>query len=754
MFNLNKETNWLSALAVAILVAAGLPLHAAPATGPFDSVNVFVGTGAHGHTYPGATLPFGFVQLSPDTPMKGWDGCAGYHYSDSKILGFSHTHLSGTGIGDLGDLLVMPVSGSLQESGNYQALTADRLGSGFSHDNEVAQPGYYRVLLDKYNVTAELTATLHAGMHRYTFATAGEGHLVFDLVHGVNNQATAASFATEGPQMITGMRTTSGWAKTRTVYFAIECSTPFKSVGFESNGKPLPAGTTNAEGKNLRAEVDLDVSPAKPILLRVGISAVSVDGAKKNLQAEIPAWDFDAIQAAARNAWSEQLSRIKVETVNPNLRQTFYTALYHSMVAPTLYNDADGSYRGPDQQVHTNAGFQNYSTFSVWDAFRGEHPLLTLTQPERVNDFVQTMLAFYQNSPDHALPMWPLANTETWCMIGYNSTPVIWDAYAKGFRGYDAEQVYKAMRDTATASRFHQDEYQKLGYITAGRRKSAAARTLEFSYDDWCIAQMAKALGKSEDAELFTKRSQNYTNTFDPATGFFRAKNADGTFNPSFDSHHIDFDDYVEADAWHYAFAALHDVPGMIQLYGGKEAFIRKLDQMFTEDCDVNPPLVDITGLVGQYCHGNEPCHHIAYLYALAGAQYKTALRAHEIMIEHYDNTSEGICGNDDCGQMSAWYVWSAMGLYPVNPASGIYVIGSPSLEKVTLQLDPKFYKGGAFTIIAHNASNQNIYVQWAKLNGKTLNHPWVTHDEIVNGGTLEMEMGTMPNKHWGTDSM
>jgi predicted alpha-1,2-mannosidase len=742
------------AVIAATLFGAGL-LNAGPAAlQPVDEALPLVGTGGHGHTYPGATVPFGFVQLSPDTSVKGWDACAGYHYPDSTILGFSHTHLSGTGIGDLGDLLVLPMTGRLEESDNYQPISGERFQSGFSHDNETARPGYYRVLLDKYQVLAELTATAHAGMHRYTFPASKESHILIDLVHGVNNQVTGASLKIEGKNLLTGSRSTTGWVKNRTIYFAIECSRPWKSFGLEADGKPLPPGQTEIESRRVRAHLDFKTSAGRQIELRVGLSAVSVEEAEKNLRTEISSWDFDAVRTAARNTWNEQLSRIKIESSSPNIRQTFYSALYHTMTAPTLYNDADGSYRGPDGAVHTNAGFQYYSTFSFWDTFRAEDPLLTLTQPGRINDFIQTMLAFYQESPDHALPMWPLASQETWCMIGYHSVPVIADAYAKGFRGFDAELAFKAMKDTALSSRNRQDEYQTLGYVSSetGDRRRGAARTLEFAFDDWCISQMAKALGKTDDAGLFARRAQNYTNVFDPVTKFFRGKTAAGSFREPFDPKAISFDDYVEANAWQYTFAVFHDVPGMIRLYGGNEAFINKLDQLFNEDSDMNDYVPDASGILGQYAHGNEPCHHVPYLYALAGAQYKTALRAHQIMLLQYDNTPEGICGNDDCGQMSAWYVWSAVGLYPLNPASGVYVIGSPLVEKATIKLDPGFYPGGTFTITAHNVSNQNIYIQSAKLNGRTLNRPWITHEEITHGGTLEFEMGILPNKTWGTD--
>ncbi|MDB6018808.1 MAG: putative alpha,2-mannosidase [Pedosphaera sp.] len=744
-----------SILVAAALLGVSPPGSWGAISQPVDEVLPLVGTGGHGHTYPGATVPFGFVQLSPDTPIKGWDACGGYHYSDSTILGFSHTHLSGTGIGDLGDVLILPITGELQESSNYQALTVDRLRSGFSHDNEFATPGYYRVMLDKYQVLAELTATAHAGMHRYTFPASKESHILIDLVHGVNNQVTDASLKLENKNLITGYRSTTGWDKHRTVYFAIECSQPWKNFGIEADGKPLPSNQTEIKSKNVRMHLDGRTSAGQKILLRVGLSAVSTEEAKNNLQAEMPSWDFDAIRTAAHNNWNEQLSRVKIESPNPTIRQTFYSALYHTMTSPTLYNDADGSYRGPDDLVHTNAGFQYYSTFSLWDTFRAEHPLLTLTQPGRINDFIQTMLAFYQESPDHALPMWPLASYETWCMIGYHSVPVIVDAYNKGFRGFDAELAFNAMRDTGMNSRNRQDEYAKQGYASSetGKGWRGTARTLEFAYDDWCIAQMATALGKTKDAALFNQRAQNFTNVFDSETGFFRGRTAVGSFRVPFDPKSFSPDDYAEANAWQYTFAVLHDVPGMIKLYGGNEAFVHKLDELFTQDSDIHSYLVDFSGLMGQYAHGNEPCHHVPYLYALAGAQYKTALRAHQIMLLQYDNTPEGICGNDDCGQMSAWYVWSAVGLYPVNPADGKYIIGSPLVEKATIQLDPKFYSGGEFTVIANRVSNQNIYIQSAKLNGAPLNRPWITHAEIAKGGTLELEMGILPNKSWGTDT-
>jgi predicted alpha-1,2-mannosidase len=741
-------------LAIATLMGIGiLSYRLEAASQPVDEVLPMIGTGGHGHTFPGATVPFGLVQLSPDTRTDNWDACAGYHYSDKTIMGFSHTHLSGTGIREYGNLLVLPMTGSLNDAASYKPLEARRFISEFSHDRELAQPGYYRVLLDKYNVVAELTATAHAGMHRYTFPASHQSHILLDLVHGLENKPTAASLNIERDNLLTGYRRSDGWGKNLIIYFAIESSQPFKSFGLELNGKPLPTGVTNAEGKEIRAHLDYETSNGQQVFLRVGLSPTSIEDARKNLAAEIPTWDFNAVREAARTTWNEQLSRMKIESSNPSTRQTFYTAFYHAMLAPTLYNNADGSYRGPDGAVHPGAGFQYYSTFSLWDTFRAEHPLLTLTHPERVNDFVQSLLTFYEQGSDKRLPMWALASYDTGTMIGYHAVPVIADAYAKGFRGFDAELAFNAMRDTAMNNRNRQDEYAKLGYVASntGAHWRGAARTLEFAFDDWCIAQMATSLGKTNDADLFTGRARNYANVFDPVSGFFRGKTPEGAFREPFDPKAINGDDYAEANAWQYTFAVFHDVPGMIKLYGGNAAFVRKLDELFDQDSDIHNYLIDISGLLGHYAHGNEPCHHVPYLYALAGAQYKTALRVRQIMLMQYDNTPTGICGNDDCGQMSAWYVWSALGLYPLNPAEGKYVIGSPLVEKTTIKLDPKYYPGGTFTITAHNVSNQNIYIQSAKLNGKLLNRPWITHNEIARGGTLEFEMGILPNKAWGT---
>jgi len=725
---------------------------------PVDDALPMVGTDAHGHTFPGATLPFGFVQLSPDTRWGGWDACGGYYYPDNTIQGFSHTHISGTGCTAMGDVLVLPMTGELNTPGTYKPLDDLRFRSHFSHNEELAQPGYYRVKLDTYDILAELTATAHCGMHRYTFPASHQSHILIDLVHGIGNTPTAAELTIVNKHMVTGYRCVDGWAKGRLIYFALETSRPFKDFGLELDGKPLPQGQADAKGKDVRGHLDFRTSKGEQIILRVGLSPTSVEEAEKNLRKEMPNDNFDAVREAARNIWNDNLSRIKIEASNPDIRQTFYSCLYHSMIAPQLCNNADGTYRGTDKQVHS-ADFQDYSTFSMWDIYRAEAPLLMLTEPDRINDFIQSMLVFYQESPDHALPVWPLANYETGCMIAYHSIPIIRDAYVMGFRGFDPELAFKAMVDTAMNGRNRQDEYQKYGYIPWVKGEGAAtSRTIELSYDDWCIAQMAKDLGKTGEADLFTKRSEYYKNTWDPATRFFRSKQPDGTYHEPFNPRQVvqGGNDaggyYTEANAWQYAFAAVQDVPGMIRLYGGDKAFVARLDELFDQDSYMDDWRVDTTGLIGQYSHGNEPDEATPYLYALAGAPYKTQWIVREIELTQFDNTQEGIDGNDDCGQISSTYVWSAMGLYPVNPASGIYVIGSPDVQKAVISLDPKFYKGGTFTIIAPHCSKQYCYVQSAKLNGRPLNHPWITKDDIINGGTLELDMGILPNKNWGVD--
>ena len=733
---------------------------------PLESAHPMVGTATFGHVYPGATVPFGMVQLSPDTGLSGWEHCSGYHYEDKAILGFSHNHLSGTGCPDFGDIRITPL-GPTPPPQNKEGYLCP-----FSHKDEVARPGYYSVVLQNPKVKVELTATAHAGFHKYSFSGDQKASLVFDLVHGISNDPAGdtleGAVTAEKDNVLSGYRRSKGWAADKTCFFVAEFSRPFDAVGIDVNGlhiampsppAPLPKGEGSCiKGKQVTARVDYKDS-REPILVKVGISGVSVEGARKNLAAEIPAWDFQGTIAAAAASWNDMLGRVEIEAIDPATRQDFYTALYHACMAPTLYNDVDGSYRGLDHKVHGPQGFQNYGTFSLWDTFRAEHAMLTILQPQRVDDFIGTMLAHYRQFGQHALPVWSLAGNETWCMIGNHAIPVIAEAYAKGFRRYDVEAVYQAMRDALMQDRNHMDEYRAKGYVPSssdtttprGEQRQSVSRTLEYAYDDWCLGRMAQLLGKTEDAKLFLARSENYRNVFDPGVGFMRGKLPDGKWREPFSAYQLFWSDYTEATAWQYSFFVPQNVPALIQLMGGDRAFAAKIDKMFTD----NTPIVaaetpDITGLIGQYVQGNEPDHHAAYLYNYAGAPWKTQARIRQVMTSLYFNAPDGLCGNDDCGQMSAWYALSALGFYPVNPTSCVYVIGSPLVKKATIHLDPRYHKGQTFTIIAENNSPQNIYVQSATLNGKPLTRSWFTHAELVAGGELVLKMGPKPNVAWG----
>ncbi len=724
---------------------------------PLESAHPMVGTATFGHTYPGATVPFGMVQLSPDTGLAGWEHCSGYHYEDKAILGFSHNHLSGTGCPDLGDIRITPL-GPTPPPENKEGYLCP-----FSHKDEVARPGYYSVVLQDPKVKVELTATAHAGFHKYSFTGGQKSSLVFDLVRGIANDPAGATLegavTVESDNLLSGYRRSQGWAPDKTCFFVAEFSRPFDSVGIDVDGKHVEA----KQGKGARVTARVGYKDSRePILVKVGLSAVSVEGARKNLAAEIPAWDFQGTIAAAAASWNDVLGRIDVEAFDPATRQVFYTALYHASLAPTLYNDVDGSYRGLDHKVHGPEGFQNYCTFSLWDTFRAEHPMLTILQPQRVDDFVATMLAHYRQFGQHSLPVWSLAGKETWCMIGNHAIPVIAEAYAKGFRRYDVEAVYQAMRDALMQDRNLMGDYRAKGYVPSstdtttarGGQNQSVSRTLEYAYDDWCLGRMAQLLGKTEDARLFLARSKSYRNVFDPAVGFMRGKLPDGKWREPFSAYQLFWSDYTEATAWQYSFFVPQDVPALVQLMGGDQAFVDKIDKMFTDDTPiVAAETPDITGLIGQYVQGNEPDHHVAYLYNYAGAPGKTQARIRQVMTSLYFDAADGLCGNDDCGQMSAWYVLSALGFYPVNPTSCVYVIGSPLVSKATIHLDPRYHKGRTFTIIAKNNSPQNLFVQSATLNGKPLTRSWFTHAELVAGGELVLKMGRKPNTAWGQRS-
>jgi putative alpha-1,2-mannosidase len=1008
---------------ILLVLSASLVFAAAKNRQAVDYVNPFIGTNGHGHTYPGASVPFGMVQLSPDAGIFDWDWCSGYNYSDSMLVGFSHTHLSGTGCADLGDILFMPTIGMT----NPDSLVRSR----FAHQQEHAEPGYYAVKLLTHNIGVELTATERAGFHRYIFPKSDSACMVVDLGYGNDDTPLETTLKIESPTEIYGSRISAGWAKEQHIYFVAEFSKPFSSSLTTVNGK-LQDDKISIEGKTVKAMLFYATKSDEPLLIKVGISPVSVEQARKNLTAEIPDWNFDGIKKAARQAWQKELDVFDVTGKSEADKETFYTALYHTMLAPTLFCDVDGQYRGGDGKVHQAKGFNNYCTFSLWDTYRAAHPLYTIFQPKRVPDMINSMLAFYRDGG--LLPVWPLTGNETWCMIGYHSVPVIADAYFKGFKGFDPNEALEAMKKSAFQNRrgleyynlvtprpldeklaelrtesvapglvedtvlakdhpvlkgwtksisgepitYHssypyvtqaliaratsgdmavewqsepfpvsktpitlmwaaglatgkgghrfdlyvngekwlsfnaaldtsrlqwtvkaangaeltfvpqrRDRYddlfgnmyltvpaalQKSGqpltlravgekgdspdwymtfehaveeavrvepeyalatdhgqqfqflkvmvehpapvvpavitlngksvrtpdlktglnvfeipieavqtatpmkvsvnvggtfvakeltvtpvvpydYIPADKEHESVSKALEYAYDDWCIAQMAKSLGKTDDYDLFSKRALYYRNLFDPTTGFMRGRNSDGSwvtpFNPRYGT--AKQPQYTEGNAWQYTWYVPQNVPDLISLMGGQQKFAQKLDSLFVQspvsDDEGAPP--DVTGLVGLYAQGNEPSHHIAYLYDYAGEPWKTQEIVHRICRDYYTDKTDGLCGNEDCGQMSAWYVFSAMGFYPVNPADGTYQFGTPMFDKVSIHLD----NGKTFTVTAKNVSDKNIYVQSVTLNGKPYDKMFITYKDIMNGSALAFTMGPQPNRNWGIEA-
>ena len=708
---------------------------------PADFVNPFIGTGGHGHTYPGATLPFGMVQLSPDTRLEGWDGCGGYHYDDSYIYGFSHTHLNGTGVPDLCDILFMPNTGETRWNNGSDGKPG--YGSKFKHSSEDADPGYYKVVLDDYNITAELTATMRVGFHSYTFPAASEANILVDLFH--RDEVLESSIKVISNTQIEGLRRSRSWAENQYVYFVAEFSKPFTSYEIAVDNKTKPGIKSADKEKNIKAIFHFNTTAGEKILVKVGISAVSTDGARLNLNAEIPGWDFENVRNSAKTTWNKELSKIEVEGGTDNQKTVFYTALYHTMVNPNMYMDVDGSYRGRDLKVHKALDFTNYSVFSLWDTYRAYHPLMTIIDQKRTLDYIKTFMIQYEQGG--LLPVWELAANETFCMIGYHSVPVIVDAYFKGIKGFDTEKALQAMRKSAT--REGNEGLKALaqnGYIATEDEAESVSKTLEYAYDDWCIAQFAKSIGNNEEYAYFNKRGQYYKNIFDASTGFMRARSNGGWFNP-FDPYEVNFN-YTEANSWQYSFSAVQDIDGLIRLHGGKANLAKKLDQLFTASSKTSGrDQSDITGLIGQYAHGNEPSHHMAYLYPFVSQPWKTQQRVHQILNTLYHNNPDGLSGNEDCGQMSAWAVMSAMGFYPVTPGADYYVIGTPWFNKVTINLE----NGKKFVINAKNISANNFYIRSATLNGAKHDASFLNHSDIMNGGELTFVMGNTPNKNWGT---
>ncbi len=691
----------------------------------YELVNPFIGTGGHGHTYPGATVPFGMVQLSPDTRLDGWDGCSGYHYSDSMIYGFSHTHLSGTGVSDYGDILLMPFQSD--KTPTYQQLQNHEVTpSLFSKTSENANPGFYEVNLESTKV--KLTATNRVGIHQYQFKNKTNNQVLLDLNH--RDMVIDYSISVDG-KSISGYRVSNAWANEQHIYFYMEFSEPFNSE--------LPK---NSDSLTSYYRI-LKFQDINTLMIKVGISATSIEGAKINLKTEANHWIFEKYQKNAKEKWENALSKIEVKDENEDNLSIFYSALYHTMIVPNVFSDVDGKYRGMDQNIHETNKSQ-YTVFSLWDTFRGAHPLYTIIEQSKTKAFIQSFINIYLQGG--RLPVWELAGNETDCMIGYHAVPVIVDAYFKGFRDFDTELALKAMLYSANLNHLGLKTYKEKGFIAAGDEAESVSKTLEYAYDDWCIARFAKALGKDSIYNTFIKRAQNYKNLHNPQTGFMQAK-MNGGFITNFDPAEVNFN-FTEANAWQYSLFVPHDISGLIDLHGGNVEFEAHLDELFSAEMTLSGRhQVDITGLIGQYAHGNEPSHHMAYLYNYIGKPYKTQAKVHQILSEQYQNTPDGLSGNEDCGQMSAWYVLSAMGFYSVTPGLDYYAIGTPHLFESRINLE----NGKTFSIRANNLTEQNHYIQSAKLNGKTYNQSYITHSAITNGGELVFEMGSEPNPNWGT---
>ncbi|HET9696651.1 MAG TPA: GH92 family glycosyl hydrolase [Terriglobales bacterium] len=725
-------------------------------------VNVFLGTGGHGHCYPGATVPFGAVQLSPDTGYRDWDWCSGYHHDDTTLMGFSHTHLSGTGAGDLLDLLLVPRTGTVVlEPGTDPEARKNVEGtyrSRFSHEDEKAEPGYYSVLTQSSGgakIKTELTATERTGLARFTFPKDEPAYILLDWhhVYGEENKVLSAELAVVSDTLVMGGRRVDRWAPHRDIYFATEFSVKPTKVEVFVDDKP--SNNRSVSGRNLK--VVLHFEAGATVFVKSGISMVSAANALRNLRSEQPGYDFEGTRAAARRMWAKELSRIQVEDPSEERKTIFYTALYHMMCAPTLADDSNGQYRGMDKQIHQLAtGEHNYSTYSLWDTYRALHPSYTLWQQDRVAPLVNCLITMAEQSI-YGFPIWPLQDGETYCMPGYHGASVIAEACVKKFPGIDPKRAYAAMR-----KRNMEDDYmglglyRQMGYIPADKEDESIGKLVEYIYCDWACAQVAEATGHADDARIQRKRSQNFRNVFDAQTKFVRPKLANGEWIPNFDpkatGHIPQHRDYTEANAWQSTFCVQHDVKGYMQLFGGRDAFVEKLDRLFAEQPGVsNEVVVDMTGNIGQYVHGNEPSHHITFLYIWAGQPWKTQERVRELLLTHYRNDFDGLDGNEDCGQMSAWFAMSAMGLYAVDPASATYVLSAPLFEKVTIRLA----NGRQLVIEGKGIGGKpetSKYIESVTLNGKLLDRLWIRHEDIARGAHLVFTVGSAPNKTLGVE--
>jgi len=735
-------------------------------------VNPLIGTQNMGHTFPGAAAPFGMVQLSPETnqePMfvngeynkDTYKYCAGYQYDDKTIFGFSHTHFSGTGHSDLGDFLIMPTTGKLKLEPGKADNPQSGYHSQFSHDNELAEPAYYKVLLDDYNVTAELTASERVGFHQYSFPKTDSAHIILDLMANIyhHDDKNVWTFVRiENDSLVTGYRQTNGWARTKKVFFAMQFSKAFKSYGHKRYEKVIYNGfyrKFNEEenfpemaGKSIRAYFNFDTKENEKLKVKFALSCVSTKGALKNLNAEIPHWDFNQAKKESQDKWNKELSKLLVETETEAQKENIYTSLYHTMLSPVLYEDVDGSYRGLDQNIHQSEGFTNYSIFSLWDTYRALHPWFTIVQPERNNDMIKSMIAHHDQSVHKMLPVWSHYANENWCMVGYHSVSVIADALAKDATDVDLQHALQACKNTSTLSYYDGiGEYMKYGYVPEDKSSSSVSKTLEYAYNDWCIAQIAKKAGDKTSQENYKKRSEYYKNVYDAEIGYMRPKLSNGEWRKEFDPLNTHGQGFIEGNAWNYGLYVPHDINNMIEMMGGKDEFSAHLDRIFTTPIDDKyiEKNEDITrdGIIGNYVHGNEPGHHIPYLYNWTNHPWKTQARVRMIIDSMYSNEVDGLCGNDDAGQMSAWYLFSSLGFYPVLPGSDLYAIGSPSVKEASLQLD----NGNQFVIKTINQSKENVFVEKVELNGELLKEFNLKHSDITKGGELIFYMSKTPKK-------
>lgn len=735
-------------------------------------VKPIIGTQKMGHTFPGATVPFGAVQLSPETDTISYElngkyngdvykYCAGYKYEDKTIVGFSHTHFSGTGHSDLGDFLIMPTQGILQMNPGTSDQPKGGFRSAFSHANEVAEAGYYKVMLDDDHILAEMTATKRVGMHQYTFPKSGQSHIILDLMAGIYNYQEKNVWTyvrVVNDTLVTGYRQTNGWARTRTVYFAMSFSKPFKQYGQKNYDAKQPyrgfwgkfdqsRNFPEIAGKNLRMYFDFSTEEQEQIKIKFAISPVSQKNALENMRSEIPGWDFNQVKKQAQEEWNKELNKIVINTTE-DTKVNFYTAMYHAFINPTTYQDVNGEYKGLDQDVHKGEGFTNYTTFSLWDTYRALHPFFNILQPSRSNDMVKSMMAHYEQSAIKMLPVWSHYANDNWCMSGYHSVSVVTDAIVKGIYKGDAEAALQACITTSNHREYEGiGDYIDKGYIPAEKSGTSISNTLEYAYDDWCIAQLAKKLNKEDIYQEYMKRSGNWENNFDKGTGFMRAKMADGTFQQKFDVMSTHGQGFIEGNSWNYSFFVPQNPAQLVKDMGGKERFAKRLDTLFTMHLpdEFFADTEDITreGIIGGYVHGNEPAHHVAYLYNWTNQPWKTQSRVRMILKMQYKNAPDGLGGNDDCGQMSAWYMFSSLGFYPVAPGSDLYSLGSPALKSAVIQLE----NGRTFTVEAINQSDKNVYVQKVLLNGKAVTNYTIQHSDITAGGKLTFYMSSKPAK-------